>query len=150
VPVVIAWICKVWSSGWIAALAACVAYMAAERAAKSADMPPPTLATGASDIPRALPVPGDAPGSQFEARLGVFAAGVGSVEQGTADLNGSFLTPRLNVGAPWIFGLLPAAIPAWGRRQSFRPHKLCLFWWRSYPADHATAVLRAIRRRRHT
>jgi hypothetical protein len=74
--------------------------MAAERAAKSADMPPPTLATGASDIPRALPIPGDAPGSQFEARLGVFAAGVGSVEQGTADLNGSFLTPRLNVGAP--------------------------------------------------
>jgi hypothetical protein len=50
VPVVIARICKVWSSGWIAALVACVAYMAA------ADMPPPTSATGASDIPRTLPV----------------------------------------------------------------------------------------------
>lgn len=85
-----------------------MAYMAAERAAKSADMPSPTSATVASEIPRALPVSGYAPGSQFEARLGVFAAGIGSAEQGTADLNGSFLTPRLNVGvAGYLAYLLP-------------------------------------------
>ena len=149
-PVVIAWICKVWSSGWIAALAACVAYMAAERAAKSADMPPPTLATGASDIPRALPVPGDAPGSQFEARLGVFAAGVGSVEQGTADLNGSFLTPRLNVGAPgYLAYFLPrfqlgGAVNLSGRT-SFAYFDGAL----TLPITQRL-FLRAIRRRRHT
>jgi lipid A 3-O-deacylase len=35
------------------------------------------------------------PGNQFEARFGGFAAGVGSTEQGTFDLNASFLTPRI-------------------------------------------------------
>jgi lipid A 3-O-deacylase len=38
------------------------------------------------------------PGNQFEARFGAFAAGVGSAEQGTFDLNASLLTPRLNPG----------------------------------------------------
>jgi lipid A 3-O-deacylase len=105
---VIARICRVRSFGWIAALVACVAYLAAGRAAKSADMPPPSSAETASAIPPGLAVSSYAPGSQFEARFGVFAAGIGSVEQGTADLNGSFLTPRLNVGAPgYLAYLLP-------------------------------------------
>jgi hypothetical protein len=90
---------QVWSTVCIAALAAWVAYLAAERAAKSADMPPPTSAATASAMPPGLAVSSYAPGSQFEARLGVFAAGIGSAEQGTLDLNGSFLTPRLDVGA---------------------------------------------------
>jgi lipid A 3-O-deacylase len=38
------------------------------------------------------------PGNQFEARFGAFAAGVGSAEQDTFDLNASLLTPRLNPG----------------------------------------------------
>jgi lipid A 3-O-deacylase len=37
------------------------------------------------------------PGNQFEVRFGAFAAGIGSPEQGTADLNASFLSPRLNL-----------------------------------------------------
>jgi hypothetical protein len=105
------------------------------------------LATGASDIPRALPVPGDAPGSQFEARLGVFAAGVGSVEQGTADLNGSFLTPRLNVGAPGYFlprFQLGGAVNLSGRT-SFAYFDGAL----TLPITQRL-FLRAIRRRRHT
>jgi hypothetical protein len=97
---VIARICRVWSFGWIAALAACIAYLAAGRAAKSADMPAPTSAAADAATAPAPPVSNYAPGSQFEARFGVFADGIGSAEQGTADLNGSFLTPRLSVGVP--------------------------------------------------
>jgi hypothetical protein len=105
---VIARICRVWSFGWIAALAACAAYLAAERATKSADLPPPTSAAADTAIVPVLPVSSYAPGSQFEARFGLFADGIGSAEQGTADLNGSFLTPRLNVGAPgYLAYLLP-------------------------------------------
>jgi hypothetical protein len=82
--------------------------LAAERAAKSADLPPPTSAAADTAIVPVLPVSSYAPGSQFEARFGLFADGIGSAEQGTADLNGSFLTPRLNVGAPgYLAYLLP-------------------------------------------
>jgi hypothetical protein len=35
------------------------------------------------------------PANRWEARFGVFAHGVGSVEQGTVDLNGEFVSPRL-------------------------------------------------------
>jgi hypothetical protein len=35
------------------------------------------------------------PANRWEARFGVFAHGVGSVEQGSVDLNGEFLSPRL-------------------------------------------------------
>ena len=42
--------------------------------------------------------------SRFEARFGVFAHGVGSVEQGTVALNGELVTPRVvNVSGPWAF-----------------------------------------------
>jgi lipid A 3-O-deacylase len=96
-----------WSTVQIAALAACGWYLAAGQPAKCADLPPPPSAAVASDILPGLAVSSYAPGSQFEARLGVFAAGIGSAEQGTADLNGSFLTPRLNVGVPgyWAYML---------------------------------------------
>lgn len=48
------------------------------------------------------------PADSFEARLGVFAHGVGSVEQGTVDINGEVVSPRLSFGAtgPWTF-LIP-------------------------------------------
>jgi opacity protein-like surface antigen len=35
------------------------------------------------------------PANRWEARFGVFAHGVGSVENGTVDLNGEFVSPRL-------------------------------------------------------
>jgi hypothetical protein len=46
--------------------------------------------------------------SQLEAPFGVFDHGVGSAERNTVDINGSIVTPRLNVGAPgyWAY-LLP-------------------------------------------
>jgi len=67
---------------------------------------------GCADLPLAATMPGLAlavapasfvsefrePGNQFETRFGALAAGVGSAEQGTVDLNASFLTPRLNLG----------------------------------------------------
>ena len=77
--------------------------------AAAADFPPP-VSTPAPVPPVAYnPVPPPyVPGNQFEARFGPYLAGVGSVEQGTVDLNGSFLTPRLNVGVPGYWAnLLP-------------------------------------------
>jgi hypothetical protein len=105
---VIARICRARSFAWIAALVTCVALLATGRAAKSADLPPPMSAATDAAAFTAPPISNYVPGSQFEARFGVFAAGIGSSEQGTADLNGSFLTPRLNVGIPgyWAY-LLP-------------------------------------------
>ncbi len=44
------------------------------------------------------------PANRFEARFGVFAHGVGSVEKNTVDLNGEFATPRLfHIDGPWGF-----------------------------------------------
>jgi hypothetical protein len=43
------------------------------------------------------------PADRFEARLGAFAHGAGSVESGTADINGELVSPRipLGVASPW-------------------------------------------------
>jgi hypothetical protein len=79
----------------IGALGAAV--LAASSSANCADLSPPVTSTLAATSFVSVSEP---PGSQFEARFGAFAAGIGSVEQGTADLNASFLTPRLNVGLP--------------------------------------------------
>jgi hypothetical protein len=46
------------------------------------------------------------PGTQFEARFGLFEHGVGSAERNTVDINGSFVTPRLNLGIPGYWGYL--------------------------------------------
>lgn len=48
------------------------------------------------------------PADRFELRFGVFAHGVGSVEQGTIDLNAAIVSPRLSFGATgwWTF-LIP-------------------------------------------
>jgi lipid A 3-O-deacylase len=46
------------------------------------------------------------PADRFEARFGVFSHGVGSVEEGTVDINGELVSPRLSFGAvtgPWAF-----------------------------------------------
>lgn len=54
--------------------------------------------------PWATPVVVADPANRWEARFGVFAHGVGSVEQGTVALNGEFATPRLFWAAgPWAF-----------------------------------------------
>jgi len=61
-----------------------------------------------SGAPWAVPVAITDPADRWEARFGVFAHGVGSVEQGTIDLNGSIVSPRLSFGATgwWTF-LIP-------------------------------------------
>jgi hypothetical protein len=78
--------------------------------AQAADFPPPPPMEPAPVPPVAynpVPVPPYVPGNQFEARLGPYAAGIGSAEQGTFDINGSILTPRLNLGLPgyWAYAL---------------------------------------------
>jgi Lipid A 3-O-deacylase (PagL) len=83
--------------------------LAATSPAVSADLPPPNgappMVTGPAVVPEVPYIPGD----QFEATLGVYTAGVGSVEHGTVDINGSFGTPRLNPLG--ITGFWEPAIP---------------------------------------
>jgi lipid A 3-O-deacylase len=92
---------------WVAALIAAFAYVAAVPSSRGADLPAPgpvATPTTPVDLPASTPGPGD----QFEGRLGVFAHGVRSPEGHTVDINGSILTPRLNVGAPGYWAnLLP-------------------------------------------
>jgi len=59
-------------------------------------------------MPVELPASTPGPGDHLEARFGAFDHGVGSAERNTVDINGSIVTPRLNVGAPgyWAY-LLP-------------------------------------------
>jgi lipid A 3-O-deacylase len=85
---------------WRMSLAVCISYLATLPTAKGADLTPPPPGAVA-------PVVADT-GTQFEARFGVFDHGVGSAERNTVDINGSFVTPRLNVGVPgyWAY-LLP-------------------------------------------
>ena len=71
---------------------------------------------GAADLGRSLPttpyVPAAAllvdPADRLEARFGVFAHGVGSVEQGTVDVNGEIVSPRL---VPGVAGFWSAFVP---------------------------------------
>ena len=96
-----------WSTVWIAALTTAFAYLAAVPSARSADLPAPgpvAIPATPVDLPASTPGPGD----YFEVRFGAFDHGVGSVERNTVDINGSILTPRLNVGVPgyWAY-LLP-------------------------------------------
>jgi hypothetical protein len=93
---------------WRVAFALSLVCIGAVVPALGADFPPPAPDTPPPVPPVAYnPVPPYVPGNQFEARFGPYLAGVGSVEQGTVDLNGSFLTPRLNVGLPgyWAYAL---------------------------------------------
>jgi lipid A 3-O-deacylase len=85
-------VCGPWSTVWIAALAAAFVYLAAAPSAKSEDLLAPT----------------PTPGGQIEVRFGAFDHGVGSAEHNTVDINGSVLTPRLNLGVSgyWAY-LLP-------------------------------------------
>jgi lipid A 3-O-deacylase len=94
------------STVWIAALIAAFAYVAAVPSSRGADLPAPgpvATPTTPLDLPASTPSPGD----QFEGRFGVFDHGVSSPEGHTVDINGSFLTPRLNVGVPgyWAYFL---------------------------------------------
>jgi lipid A 3-O-deacylase len=44
------------------------------------------------------------PANRFEARFGAFAHGIGGAEEGSVDLNGELVSPRLfNFGGPWAF-----------------------------------------------
>jgi lipid A 3-O-deacylase len=52
------------------------------------------------------PAPAVDPANFFEVRFGVFAHGVGSAEQGTVDLNGSIVTPRILPGVTGVFSVL--------------------------------------------
>jgi hypothetical protein len=77
-------VCAITLLGAVAGIAA----LAAQGSAVCADMPP--LETESS-LPASSFVNGrQPPGSQFEARFGAFAAGVGSAEQGTVDLTHHF------------------------------------------------------------
>jgi hypothetical protein len=59
---------------------------------------------GAAPV-QAVPV---LPYDRFEARFGAFGHGVGSREDGTADLNVEFVTPRLSLGVTgWASYLIP-------------------------------------------
>jgi lipid A 3-O-deacylase len=91
----------VWSACMVAAIAA---------SAYAADIPPPQPAPPATAPAVYQPIvapPEFVPGDQFEARFGAFYHGVGSVEEGTFDLNGSLHSPRLNFGLPgyWAYFL---------------------------------------------
>ena len=93
------------SNVWWAVLFVCVA---AASSADSADLPPPNgappMVTGPAVVPEVPYIPGD----QFEAELGVYAAGIGSVEKGSVDINGSLWTPRLNplgITGQWLYGV---------------------------------------------
>jgi lipid A 3-O-deacylase len=75
--------------------------MAGAFSAHSADLPPPQIpAVPPPTAPAMVPPVPYVVGNQFEARFGLFGAGIGSVEQGTFDINASILTPRLNLGWP--------------------------------------------------
>jgi Lipid A 3-O-deacylase (PagL) len=78
----------VWPTVWRLSLTVCISYLATLPIAKGADLTPPPPGAVAD------------PGTQFEARFGVFDHGVGSAERNTVDINGSFVTPRLNLGIP--------------------------------------------------
>lgn len=87
------WVSKVLSR---AALLCAAATLLVGASAKAADLWAPT---GPSTI--AID-----PANMFEARFGVFAHGVGSVEEGTVDLNGSIVTPRIIPGVTGVFAFL--------------------------------------------
>jgi lipid A 3-O-deacylase len=83
---------------WRLSLTICISYLATLPVAKSADLTPPpwgAVAPGVADT-----------GTQFEARFGVFDHGVGSIERNTVDINGSFVTPRLNLDVPGYWAYL--------------------------------------------
>ena len=89
--------CKAIARAWVAPLCA-AAFLAATGAAGAADWWP------LSPVPTA-PIPVD----RFELRFGAFAHGIGSVEQGTFDINAEAVSPRLSFGTitgPWAF-LIP-------------------------------------------
>ena len=73
-------------------LAVSILYPFTALTSHGADLSPPLLGT-------AVPIVVDDVGTHFEARMGVFDHGVGSAERNTVDINGSFVTPRLNVPA---------------------------------------------------
>lgn len=77
----------------------------------AADVP---LAPAPYPMPAAVPAPPPPQpsppniGDSFEARFGAYAAGIGSAEKGTVDLNATLLSPRLNIGLPGYWAnLLP-------------------------------------------
>jgi Lipid A 3-O-deacylase (PagL) len=93
---------------WLAWSVACFVYLAADLNAKSADFPSTAPAVPAIPDQSALFVsPAGGPGTQFEARFGLFYHGVGSNEHNTFDLNGSVLSPRLDLGVTgyWAYFL---------------------------------------------
>jgi len=76
---------RLFSSGWIAVLTGCIAFMADVPSGKSADFPPPApVAVPAGPLDQPAPMLG--PGDGFEARFGSFYHGVGSPEKNTFDL----------------------------------------------------------------
>jgi hypothetical protein len=80
-------------SNIIVSLMSAVGIAAAQCPANCTELsPPPPTTPAISFVSGSEP-----PGNQFEVRFGAFAAGIGSAEQRTADLNASFLSPRLNV-----------------------------------------------------
>jgi hypothetical protein len=93
---------------WLSTLV-CLASLAASGPALCADVAPATMPASAPAVTAAPPIAEFRdPGNQFEGRFGAFAAGVGSLEQGTLDLNASLLTPRLNLG---VQGYAAYALP---------------------------------------
>lgn len=54
------------------------------------------------------------PGTRWEARLGVFAHGVGSAEKNTVDINGELATPRLPLGVTGFWSFLVPRVHAGG------------------------------------
>jgi hypothetical protein len=94
---------------WFSTLV-CLASLAASGPALCADVAPAaTIPASAPAVTAAPPIAEfREPGNQFEGRFGAFAAGVGSIEQGTFDLNASLLTPRLN---PGVQGYAAYALP---------------------------------------
>ena len=74
----------------IVSLISVVGVAAARCPANCTDLSPTTSAISFVSV-------SEPPGNQFEVRFGAFAAGIGSQEQGTADLNASVLSPRLNL-----------------------------------------------------
>jgi hypothetical protein len=77
----------------VLASAAVMAACLAPAAGRAADM-----VAARAPQPWEPPAAATDPGDRWEARFGVFAHGVGSVESGTVDLNGEFATPRLPLG----------------------------------------------------
>jgi lipid A 3-O-deacylase len=88
---------RVGMKSWLALVCAVAALFSA-RSAGAADWSP------FSPVPMVVD-----PADRFEVRFGAFAHGVGSVEQGTVDINGELVSPRLSFGmvtGPWAF-LIP-------------------------------------------